>query len=71
MKAIRTRETRTRRRGGCQPRARPDSVSFKAKLPAHAPWTVAFSAHGTAPHGPIVSYTWYFGDRRSGRRASV
>jgi hypothetical protein len=57
--------------GGCRPRARPARVSLKSKLLKAAPWSVAFSAHGTAPHGPIVSYAWFFGDGRSTHGAAV
>lgn len=56
---------------GCRPRARPARLSFKASPRAGTPWSVAFSAHGTTPHGPVVSYTWFFGDGRSAHGAGV
>ena len=33
--------------------------------------SVSFSAHGSAPHGSIVSFLWFFGDGRSGHGPGV
>lgn len=57
--------------GACEPRAKPDSVSFKAVLLPARPWSISFSAHAAAPHGAIVAYSWFFGDGRAGRRRDV
>jgi PKD domain len=56
---------------GCRPRARPASIGFTSKLLTGSPLSVSFSAHGHGPHGPIVSYTWFFGDDRTGRGATA
>jgi hypothetical protein len=58
--------------GGCQPRAKPDAVSFKAAPGRGRRWPIAFTGHGSAPHGAIVAYRWFFGDGRgaSGRAVS-
>src|SRR5207248_3011678 len=54
------------RNGGCQPRARPDRVSFRAAaVPRHVA-SIAFRAHAVDPQGRIVSYRWFFGDGRRG-----
>jgi hypothetical protein len=56
---------------GCRPRARPASISFTARLLRGAPLSVGFSAHGIAPHGPVVYFKWFFGDGRSAQGAGV
>jgi hypothetical protein len=51
---------------GCQPRAKPDRVSFgAAQVPAH-PASAAFTAHAADPQGRIVSYRWFYGDGTRG-----
>jgi hypothetical protein len=56
----------------CEPRARPDRVSFDTAPLRPRISTLSFSAHASDPQGRIVSYRWFFGDGRrgSGRRAS-
>jgi hypothetical protein len=56
---------------GCQPRARPDAVSFGTKLLGGSRWSVSFSARASDPHGSIVSYSWFFGDGRRGHGRTV
>jgi PKD domain len=56
----------------CQPRAKPDTVSFgTARRPGRAR-SVSFTAHGSDPEGRIVGYQWFFGDNHAGggRRVS-
>jgi hypothetical protein len=48
--------------GGCEPRAKLDSVSFRAALvPPHLS-SITFSARAHDPEGAIVSFRWFFGD---------
>ena len=57
---------------GCEPRARPDSVSFgPVRAPGHAR-LLSFTGRGSDPQGRIVSFQWFFGDGRTafGRRVS-
>jgi PKD domain len=57
---------------GCQPRAKPDVVSFgSTRVPGRAR-SVSFTARGSDPQGQIVGYEWFFGDGRAGfgRRVS-
>lgn len=56
--------------GGCEPRAKPDSASFRAGHAASR-LSVWFAGHAFDPQGTIVAYRWSFGDglRASGRRA--
>jgi hypothetical protein len=57
--------------GGCEPRARPDSVSFQAGLGSRHGLSIWFLGHASDPQGRIVSYRWFFGDLHTsgGRRA--
>ena len=58
--------------GGCEPRAKPDAVSFgQARAPRQVR-LVSFNGRGSDPQGQIVSFEWYFGDGRTafGRRVS-
>ncbi len=55
----------------CEPRAKPDAVSFGTRALAGSPRSVFFSAHGSDPHGSIVSYSWFFGDGHSGHGRTV
>jgi hypothetical protein len=57
--------------GGCEPRAKPDSVAFVAGLAARHQLSVWFVGNASDPQGRIVSYRWFFGDHRTraGRRA--
>ena len=57
---------------GCEPRAKPDSVSFgPVRAPGHAR-LLSFTGRGSDPQGRIVSFQWFFGDGRTafGRRVS-
>jgi PKD domain len=56
---------------GCRPRARPASIAFSSSAPPGSPLSLTFSARGRGAHGPIVSYTWFFGDGRSGHGTKV
>jgi hypothetical protein len=60
------------RGGGCEPRAKPDLVSFQAGLGSPRALSVWLLAHAFDPQGRIVSYRWFFGDGRTsrGRRAA-
>ena len=50
--------------GGCEPRAKPDSLSFQSgSAGGQSMW---FRARGSDPQGKIVSYRWSFGDGRGG-----
>lgn len=57
--------------GACEPRARPDAVSFRAALTRGRRWSMRFSARASAPRGRIVAYRWFFGDGRGGRGRAV
>jgi hypothetical protein len=52
--------------GGCEPRGKPDSVSFQAGLGSGHGLSIWFRARGYDPQGRIVSYRWSFGDGRGG-----
>jgi hypothetical protein len=54
------------RTGGCQSRARPDRVSFRAAPIPRRPGWMMLRAHAVDPQGRIVSYRWFFGDGRRG-----
>jgi hypothetical protein len=54
--------------GSCQPRTRPDSVSFIAPARVRAHRKLSLTGHAHAAHGRIVSYNWFFGDRRTSSR---
>jgi hypothetical protein len=58
--------------GGCEPRAKPDWVSFQAGLSSTRTLSLWFVAHAFDPEGRIVAYRWFFGDGHSwfGRRAA-
>jgi len=58
--------------GACEPRAKPDSLSFGTVRQAGHKRMVSFTAHGSDPEGRIVSFSWFFGDGRAGagRRVS-
>src|SRR5205807_33147 len=53
--------------GTCEPRTGSDRVSFAAPAHAHAGVRASFTAYGSAPLARLVSYKWWFGDRRTGR----
>ena len=55
----------------CQPRARPDEVSFSS-VHAERLRSLDFTAHGSDPQGRLVSFAWFFGDGHAGagRRAA-
>lgn len=50
--------------GGCQPRAKPDSVWFQSGVGSSRSLSIWFRARGSDPQGRIVSYRWFFGDGR-------
>jgi hypothetical protein len=54
----------------CEPRAKPDVVSFAPRAVRGRVGAVLFAAHARAPHGTISSFQWFFGDHRTahGRR---
>lgn len=56
----------------CEPRAKPDALSFDLTRRSGRPRAVSFLAHGTDPEGHMVGYAWSFGDGRAGagRRVS-
>jgi len=56
----------------CEPRAKPDSLSFAMTHQHGRERLVAFTAHGSDPDGHLVSFQWMFGDGRiaSGRHVS-
>ena len=58
--------------GACEPRAKPDSVSFVVKRQPGRARSMSFTGRGSAPQGRMVSFQWFFGDGRtaSGRRVS-
>jgi hypothetical protein len=51
----------------CEPRARPDRLSFSAPRRARAGAKVLVTAHASAPQARIVSYRWWFGDGKTSR----
>jgi hypothetical protein len=56
----------------CEPRAKPDSVSFAQVSATGRARLMSFTARASAPHGGIVALQWFFGDGRTafGRRVS-
>jgi len=58
--------------GGCEQRAKPDSLSFRTVRQTGRRRMVAFTARGSDPEGRFVSFSWSFGDGRAGagRRVS-
>ena len=48
----------------CEPRTKPDSVTFRAPPASGRPWTIAFSGLASDPRGRITAYRWFFGDGR-------
>jgi hypothetical protein len=56
---------------GCEPRARPDAVSFTEALSRRGSFSVTFSARASDPRGRITAYRWFFGDGRRGRGRAV
>jgi PKD domain len=53
--------------GACEPRAKPDALSFGTAVAPDRRGGLAFAARARAGHGSIVFYQWFFGDRGSGR----
>ncbi len=50
----------------CEPRAKPDLLSFDSvRVPSHGR-SLSFTAHGNDPEGRMVSFEWFFGDGRAG-----
>jgi PKD domain len=58
--------------GACEPRAKPDSVSFARVRPLAGARSLSFTGRASDPQGRIVSLQWFFGDGRTafGRRVS-
>jgi PKD domain len=58
--------------GACEPRAKPDSVSFGQVQVSGRAHSMSFSGRASTPHGGIVGFQWFFGDGRTafGRRVS-
>ena len=56
----------------CEPRAKPDALSFAAVHDPARDRMVAFTARGSDPQGRLVSFNWAFGDGQAGvgRRVS-
>ena len=56
----------------CEPRAKPDSLSFAMTHRDGHEHLLGFTAHGFDPDGRLVSFEWIFGDGRaaSGRHVS-
>lgn len=56
----------------CEPRAKPDSLSFALVHDPRRERMVALTARGADPQGRLVSYSWTFGDGHggAGRRVS-
>ena len=56
----------------CEPRARPDELSFASTRPPGRLRSVSFTAHGSDPEGRLLAFQWFFGDGRAGfgRRVS-
>ncbi len=56
----------------CEPRAKPDALSFDAVHDPGPDRVVAFTARGSDPQGRLVSFNWSFGDGVAGvgRRVS-
>jgi hypothetical protein len=50
----------------CEPRAKPDLLSFDSgRLPGRGR-SLSFTAHGTDPQGRMLAFQWFFGDGRAG-----
>ncbi len=54
---------------GCQPRARPDAVSFSD--PSRRAASLSFFARASTRHGAVLAYQWFFGDHRTARGRRV
>jgi hypothetical protein len=56
--------------GACEPRAKPDVLSFALTRAPDKARSVSFVARGSDPEGQIVGFQWFFGDGRDafGRR---
>jgi PKD domain len=50
----------------CEPRAKPDLVSFTLTHAAGRPRALSFTARGFDPEGRMVSFDWFLGDARAG-----
>jgi hypothetical protein len=50
----------------CQPRPRPDVLSFATIRFAGRPRSMSFAAHGSDPEGRLVSFEWFFPDGHVG-----
>jgi PKD domain len=58
--------------GACEPRAKPDLLSFGLARAADPARSISFVARGSDPDGRMVGFEWFFGDGRvaSGRRVN-
>ena len=56
----------------CEPRAKPDPLSFAERRISGRGRALWFTAHGSQPGGHLVAFNWFFGDGRAGfgRRVS-
>jgi PKD domain-containing protein len=52
--------------GSCEPRPKPDSLSFTAAVPTSRLSWLFFLARARDPEGSILTYHWFFGDGRTG-----
>jgi PKD domain len=50
----------------CEPRPRPDAVSFASSRVPGRGRAMSFTARGSQPAGRIVAFNWFFGDGRAG-----
>src|SRR5207237_6267975 len=50
----------------CEPRAKPDALSFASSRIRGRGRSLAFTAHGSQPGGRLVAFAWFFGDGRAG-----
>jgi PKD domain len=51
---------------GCEPRARPDALSFAERRIPGRGRSLSFIARGSQPDGHMVAFDWFFGDGRAG-----
>jgi PKD domain len=51
---------------GCQPRAKPNALSFASNHVPGRAHAVSFVARGSDPEGRLIAFEWFFGDGRAG-----
>ena len=54
------------RQRSCQPRARPIHASIAAPTRVRAGAAIRFTGRASDPNARVTSYTWFFGDHRTG-----